>query len=359
MKQCRIHHKVDCFAALAMSNRRWCHCEEQVVAVGWRRNALLAHIVGDLCNDGASACAAVDILRGAQRRLSARRGCGAGRRGLVLGTRQRRCRPLIATTGEIERIPLGKNSAPHGVIVGPDGAPWFTDGGQNAIVRVDPASKTVKVWQLPREKPYANLNTAAFDGRGRIWFTGQSGVDGRLAPNTGEMKVWDAPKGHGPYGITATPKGDIWFASLAGSYLANVDLESGTATLYEPPTKDQGARRVWSDSKGQLWVSEWNSGNVSVYDPTAKSWKEWKVPGERPRTYAVWVDPDDKVWLSDWTANAVVRFDPVSEKFESFPSDRPNANVRQLLGRKGDGAIETWIAELGTGRIRLIRTRAR
>ena len=92
---------------------------------------------------------------------------------------------------------------------------------------------------------------------------------GALIPNTGEMKVWDAPKGHGPYGITATPKGDIWFASLAGSYLANVDLESGTATLYEPPTKDQGARRVWSDSKGQLWVSEWNSGNVSMYDPTA------------------------------------------------------------------------------------------
>jgi virginiamycin B lyase len=24
--------------------------------------------------------------------------------------------------------------------------------------------------------PYTNLNTAAFDGRGRIWFTGQNGV---------------------------------------------------------------------------------------------------------------------------------------------------------------------------------------
>jgi virginiamycin B lyase len=63
------------------------------------------------------------------------------------------------------------------------------------------------------------------------------------------------------------------------------------------------------------------------------------------------VDPDDKVWLTEWTANAVVRFDPDTEKFESFPSDRPNANVRQLLGRKG----EAWIAESGTERIRLIR----
>jgi streptogramin lyase len=110
-------------------------------------------------------------------------------------------------------------------------------------------------------------------------------------------------------------------------------------TVFEPPTKDQGARRVWSDSKGRLWISEWNSGNVSVYDPTDKSWKQWKLPGEKPRTYAVWVDPDDKVWLSEWAANAIVRFDPATEKFESFPSNRKNANVRQMLGRKG----ETWM----------------
>jgi virginiamycin B lyase len=238
------------------------------------------------------------------------------------------------------------------VIIGPDGAPWFTDGGQNAIVRVDPATKAVKVWPLPPERmPYTNLNTAAFDGKGRIWFTGQNGIYGRLDPKTGEMKVWDAPKGRGAYGITGTPSGNIWFVSLAGSYLANVDLESGAATVFEPPTKDQGARRVWSDSKGRLWISEWNSGNVSVYDPAAKSWRQWKLPGEKPRTYAVWVDPDDKVWLTDWTANAVVRFDPETEKFQSFPSDRPNSNVRQMLGRKG----EAWIAESGTERIRVIR----
>ena len=158
---------------------------------------------------------------------------------------------LDPATGQIERIPLGQGSAPHGVIIGPDGAPWFTDGGQNAIVRVDPATKSVKVWPLPPERmPYTNLNTAAFDGKGRIWFTGQNGIYGRLDPATGDMKVWDAPKGRGPYGITGTPRGDIWYVSLAGSYLANVDLETGEATVYEPPTKGQGARRVWSDFQG-------------------------------------------------------------------------------------------------------------
>src|SRR5512144_1183876 len=58
---------------------------------------------------------------------------------------------LDPATRKIEEIPLGRDSAPHGVIVGPDGAPWITDGGQNAIVRVDPATHGVKVFPLPTD----------------------------------------------------------------------------------------------------------------------------------------------------------------------------------------------------------------
>jgi virginiamycin B lyase len=130
---------------------------------------------------------------------------------------------LDPNTGGVERIPLG-GSAPHGVIVGPDGAAWVTDSGQNAIVRVDPISKEVKAWPLPASRAGANLNTAAFDGQGRIWFTGQTGIYGRLDPATGKMDVWEAPRGVGPYGITATPSGDIYYVSLAGSFLRKPDM---------------------------------------------------------------------------------------------------------------------------------------
>jgi virginiamycin B lyase len=258
---------------------------------------------------------------------------------------------LDPNTGSVERIPLGKSSAPHGVIVGPDGAAWVTDSGLNAIIRVDPTTNAVKSWPLPEGRGYANLNTAAFDGHGRIWFTGQNGIYGRLDPKTGEMKVWDAPKGRGPYGITATPSGEIWWVSLAGSYLATVDPDTGSARVFEPPTKEQGARRVWSDSKGRLWISEWNTGHVSVFNPADGQWKTWKLPGTSPRAYSVFVDEQDKVWLTDFSANAIVRFDPIKESFDTFPSDRSSANVRQMLGRKG----EVWGAESGTDRLVVIR----
>src|SRR5947199_1388513 len=102
---------------------------------------------------------------------------------------------LDPASGKVEFVPLGPGSAPHGVIIGPDGAPWLTDGGQNAIVRVDPKTSAVKVWPLPPERsPFVNLNTAVFDAKGRIWFTGQNGVYGRLDPASGDIKVWDAPR---------------------------------------------------------------------------------------------------------------------------------------------------------------------
>ncbi|HZJ08956.1 MAG TPA: hypothetical protein VFD39_04625, partial [Trueperaceae bacterium] len=50
---------------------------------------------------------------------------------------------LDPASGETRHVALGPGSRPHGVILGPDGAPWVTDGGLNAIVRVDPATSVV------------------------------------------------------------------------------------------------------------------------------------------------------------------------------------------------------------------------
>ena len=85
--------------------------------------------------------------------------------GLVYYTAQRtgKLGILDPRTGKVEEIPLGSGSAPHGVIVGPDGAPWLTDGGQNAILRVDPQSSEIRSYPLPSGSRNANLNTAAFD----------------------------------------------------------------------------------------------------------------------------------------------------------------------------------------------------
>jgi virginiamycin B lyase len=272
---------------------------------------------------------------------------------------------LDPKTGQTNMIGLGAGSAPHGVILGPDGAPWITDGGLNAIVRVDPMTHEVRVFRLPGQN--VNLNTAVFAAGGLLWFTGQSGYFGCFDPREqpdrcAVPQVFAAPRGAGPYGITYSPFG-VFYASLAGSHIARIGVRVGPerpapsppfeAFTVDPPTKDQGARRVWTDSKGVIWVSEWNAGQVARYDPRTGQWKEWKLPnGSRPQAYAVFVDDKDIVWLSEWTSSSIVRFDPATETFTSYPY-APNGGVRQLHGRPG----EVWGALSALDKLILLTTR--
>ena len=259
---------------------------------------------------------------------------------------------LNPLTGKTYHIELGDNARPHGVIIGPDGAPWITDGGLNAIVRVEPRTDAIQVFPLPPGRGNVNLNTATFDSRGVLWFTGQAGIYGRLNPKMGLVEVFEAPKGRGPYGITATSDGTVYFASLAGSYVGRIDPETLRVTILNPPTIEQGVRRAWADSANRIWVSEWNAGQLAVYDPATALWREWRLPGTKPATYAVYVDEEDMVWVSDFGSNALLRFDPTREHFEAFPLPSEAGQVRQLLGRAG----EVWGAESRVDKLVVIRT---
>ncbi len=248
------------------------------------------------------------------------------------------------------QVPLGEGSAPHGVVLGPDGRAWITDGGQNAIVRYDPASEAIDVWKLPEDTGYANLNTGAFDKDGVHWFTGQSGIYGRVDAS-GKVEVWSDPKGRGPYGIDDSPDGEIWYVSLAGSHLAKVDRADGSVTIIEPPHENAGLRRVWADSQGDLWITGWNSGKLYRYRPASGDWTTFDLPGEKPQAYAVYVDERNDVWVTDFASNNTLVFDIATEDWiATIPGSGPNAQVRQILGRGN----EVYLPESGTNRLMLV-----
>jgi virginiamycin B lyase len=240
---------------------------------------------------------------------------------------------LDAKTGTNKFVKLGEGSAPHGVITGKDGKAWIADGGQNAIVSYDPKTTQVKVYPLPEDSGYTNLNTPTEDGDGNIWFTGQNGIHGKLDVKTAKVSVWKSPKGRGSYGMTTTPDGNVWFVSLANSYLGEIDRKTGNVTVHEPPVPNTGVRRVWSDSKGTLWMSEWNTGMIASYSPSAKQWHRYAIPGvARANLYAVYVDSKDVVWVSNWGDNKVYSFDPKTLKFAAVAASKSGAEIRQING---------------------------
>lgn len=266
---------------------------------------------------------------------------------------------LNPKTGAIKLIPLGKGSSPHGIVFGPDGLLWVTDGGMNAIVSIDPRTEKVSVYPLPAfsdARSHAigmpslevNLNTLAFDGRGKLWFTGQNGVYGRFDPSTKTFTLYEAPQGSGPYGITSHPSGDVWFTNWARNYIARIDPATGAvSTVPLPDPIAGGARRIWSDSKGALWVSTWITGSLQRYDPVSKTWRNYKMPGLGPRGYSVYVDRNDFIWINDFTSSSVFRFDPKLESFVDFKSSVPTTQILQMNG------IGPWIwaGEQGVDRL--------
>lgn len=255
---------------------------------------------------------------------------------------------LDVATGEVIQVSLGSGAAPHGVIVGPDGDAWVTDQGLNALVRVDHDTLEVESHVADVD---VSMHTAAFAPNGMLWFTGQAGYVGRFDPATGEMDLFETGGG-GPYGITVTPVGDVYFAALSGSYVGRVDPRTGAIARLDPPTPDQGARRVWTDSTGSIWTSYWNTGHLARYEPELDEWKEWRLPGDSPQAYAVYVDETDRPWVSDFgDEHALVRFDPATEEFETVPLPTAGGEVRQLLGRPG----EVWGAESAVDALVVVR----
>ena len=123
------------------------------------------------------------------------------------------------------------------------------------------------------------------------------------------------------------PGGEVYYASLAGNYIAHIDVDR-RGHGHRPTDQGPGRAPRVVRFAGRIWVSYWNTGQVGMYDPAAKTWHEWKLPGTA-HTYAVWVDPHDKVWLTDWSVNAIVRFDPITESSRAF---RPTA-PRPTCGR--------------------------
>jgi hypothetical protein len=108
--------------------------------------------------------------------------------------------------------------------------------------------------------------------------------------------------------------------------------QSGDSTVVEPPTREQGARRVWSDSRGRIWVSEWLSGNLSLHDPAAAAGASGACPATPAAVRGLRRRPRQGLGQR-FRRQRVFRFDPASERFERFALPRDNANVRQIHGR--------------------------
>ena len=163
--------------------------------------------------------------------------------------------------------------------------------------------------------------------RGILWFTGQTGVYGRLDPATRR----DARSSTRRAGAarTASPSRRTGESTTPRSPAATSPGSTSRPARRRRSTRRPPAGRAprLVGLHGRIWVSEWNAGQVGVVRPADATLAEsGSCPGGDPQAYAVYVDETDRVWLTDFGAQRARPLRPRDREFDvpaPSPAQRP------------------------------------
>jgi streptogramin lyase len=156
----------------------------------------------------------------------------------------------ITTDGSLTEFPLpskenpgGFRSYATGISVGPDGALWF--GFLDRIGRIT-VDGTVTTFPTA-----AHATTAGPDGN--VWFTRGSGI-GRITP-AGDVTLFDVPDATDTFYITSGPDQNLWFTDFSGNKIGRM-TPTGEVTTFPLSGIQKYPRRIVAGPDGNLWFTE-------------------------------------------------------------------------------------------------------
>lgn len=266
----------------------------------------------------------------------------------------------------------------------PDGVIWFSDGGGNEVLGLNPRELDFKKrFQMHPVKTSDRVNVhgiAVSQKTGHVyWSELDSGYLGELDPKTGETQrilfphlggghsvavdskenVWydlffgskigkldtktrkitsyDIPTpSSGLYGIIVDPNDNVWIASLAKHMIVKFNPSTEKFTEYRTPSQPSGVRRLAMDSKGKIWFTEFFANSLGVMDPETGKMTEYQFPLQYSEPYPISIDLEGNVWVSDLSHKCLVKFDQVTKKFTYYPFPELDDFSRQFsMDREG------------------------
>ena len=228
----------------------------------------------------------------------------------------------------------------NGIVRGPDNKLWFIDGGPNRrFLNYDIASETFNVFPLPKLK-YGNAtgNTMRVHPNGTVWLCniGSNQII-RLDPNTKKIDVWEVPAGAQarknatPYGMAVAGDGKVWFVENTFNQLGRIDPATGKFDEYPVPWKGATTRKMGSDSEGNIWVGLHVPGKLMKVDYKTTQMTIFDPPTKDSGVYSVQGDPKSKlIWMSQQHADQIARFDPATQTFTEFPLANAEEDHRRI-----------------------------
>jgi virginiamycin B lyase len=228
----------------------------------------------------------------------------------------------------------------NGIVRGLDNKLWFVDGGPNRrFLYYDTAAETFNVFPLPKLK-YGNAtgNTMRVHPNGTVWLCniGSNQII-RLDPTTKKIDVWEVPAGvqarknATPYGMAVAGDGKVWFVENTFNQLGRIDPATGKFDEFPIPVKGAVTRKMGSDSEGNIWVGLHVPGKLMKVDYKTTQMTIFDPPTEDSGVYSVQGDPKSKlIWMSQQHADQIARFDPATRAFTEFALANAEEDHRRI-----------------------------
>lgn len=232
------------------------------------------------------------------------------------------------------------NSFPNGIVVGPDGALWFTEYFANKIGRI---STNGVITEFPVSLA-TNLVGITLGPDGRLWFVAYGNSKVLRMTTNGSVTSYPLTAGRAPSDITVGPDGALWFTETS----TNIGRITTNGIITEFPLgTDNRSVGITTGPDNRLWYTDYFGHKIGCMTTSGVS-TIFLLPPSNPT--AITRGPDDALWFSEdfgyigrITTNFVLTEFDVGEG--SFP---------QGIITGPDGAL--WFAEFGSNSVSRITT---
>jgi len=150
----------------------------------------------------------------------------------------------------------GESTIPYGLRAAPDGTIWGTQLRGSHLIRLDPATGVVDLWETPTSPSGPRRPDVAPDGT--VWIPEfGAGKLARFDPATERFTEYDLPIPDAlPYVARVDPNsGLVWLGTGAADAMLSFDPGTERFTVYPLPTRGVLIRHIDVDDNGDVWAA--------------------------------------------------------------------------------------------------------
>jgi streptogramin lyase len=256
-------------------------------------------------------------------------------------------------------------AGPCDLAEGPDGALWGEDFLKNIIFRLDPQSGHIEEYPIPFTTSLSatpiqisGIAKTLLD-RTSLSCAIRAGADGnmyagnglrnqlvRINPTTKKIDLFQAtssnPLGNGfPFNDLWTSKDGMWVTQTTGNTFAFFNYTSEVLTEHEVPTLASLPVGVYVGSDSIVYMTEFVNNAILTYDPATNQANEYVLPVPAQIPGAVRGERDGYVYFSLVSGNGIGRMNMVTHQFDLYHTNQPGL-VGAEVTIDGEGAV--WLS---------------